>query len=276
MGHRRDLSSSTYFHISNRGADRQDVFGVHDDWAWFEERLDAQRQRHGIVMHAYAWMTNHFHLLIEPVEGSVSDFMRDLSAPYARRFNVRTARTGPLFDGRFFSRPVPGEEFHGAARYVHRNPIDIVGEAGLASYERSSLPAYLGIAEPRSWLETSTLASLIDPTRYLSVVLKVERDDVMPIAGRPPLVRTSAMTVLEAAGIVVDRLGPGVGTRSRLAALVCAELRIGDVVDMSEALGLTPSTFREYRRRGRHLLRDDPGFAEVYALTLDEVAQLAA
>lgn len=46
-------------------------------------------------------MTNHYHLLIETPEGSLSAGMRQLNGVYTQRFNRARGRVGHVFQGRF-------------------------------------------------------------------------------------------------------------------------------------------------------------------------------
>ncbi|MDD5144689.1 MAG: transposase [Candidatus Pacebacteria bacterium] len=51
---------------------------------------------------AYCIMDNHFHLLVEEIqEGGIVRFMQRLGTGYARYFNNKHKRVGPLFQGRF-------------------------------------------------------------------------------------------------------------------------------------------------------------------------------
>ena len=46
-------------------------------------------------------MTNHYHLVIETVEGNLSKGMRQLNGVYTQASNRRHDRVGHLFQGRF-------------------------------------------------------------------------------------------------------------------------------------------------------------------------------
>lgn len=53
---------------------------------------------------AYCVMGNHYHLLLEEIqEGGITKFMHKLGTGYARYFNNKYDRVGPLFQGRFKS-----------------------------------------------------------------------------------------------------------------------------------------------------------------------------
>ncbi len=58
-------------------------------------------ERYNWICHAFCLMTNHYHLLIETVEGNLSKGMRQLNGVYTQASNRRHNRFGHLFQGRF-------------------------------------------------------------------------------------------------------------------------------------------------------------------------------
>ena len=74
--------------------------------------------------HAFCLMTNHFHLLIETQDESLSAGMQRLNGEYAQSFNRRHGSVGHLFQDRFYSVMVE-KEAHALEliRYVALNPV---------------------------------------------------------------------------------------------------------------------------------------------------------
>jgi REP element-mobilizing transposase RayT len=99
----RDLSTSEWFHVFNRGADRQDVFSGDGDYLLFEQLLDESVDRFALQLHAYALMSNHFHLLVHAPEGQLSEAMQRICGRFGAAYNRRTRREGPVFTNRFKS-----------------------------------------------------------------------------------------------------------------------------------------------------------------------------
>ncbi|TSC55680.1 MAG: hypothetical protein Greene071421_88 [Parcubacteria group bacterium Greene0714_21] len=61
---------------------------------------------------AYCIMGNHYHLLVEEIqEGGITKFMRKLGTGYARYFNNKYERVGPLFQSRFKNVLVDDERY---------------------------------------------------------------------------------------------------------------------------------------------------------------------
>lgn len=113
-----------WYHVMNRGANRQKTFLDEADHKEFLILLAECRQIFGIELHAYALMGNHFHLLLRTPRANLSRAMRHLAGVYTQRFNRRHQKDGPLFRGRFKSILIDAESYLlQVARYIHLNPV---------------------------------------------------------------------------------------------------------------------------------------------------------
>ena len=120
----RKKCESDVYHVVVRGVGKQILFEDDTDRWFFLDTLDNQRTRHGVQLYAWCLMSNHIHLLFHAPLENISAMMRALETRYAGYFNVRHARTGTLFQGRFTSVPVESDEqLLQAVRYIHRNPV---------------------------------------------------------------------------------------------------------------------------------------------------------
>ena len=76
-------------------------------------------------------MPNHFHLLIETPQPTLTAGMHRLNSGYAHYFNERHNLTGHVFETRFDSRLVETEEhMDEALSYIALNPV----KAGLCEH----------------------------------------------------------------------------------------------------------------------------------------------
>ena len=100
------FSPEEYYHLYNRGVNRQEIFFEPDNYRFFLERVE----RYLIpVMDlvAYCLMPTHYHLLVciktsEVFKTSeVSKAMMKLAVSYTKAVNKRYDRVGPLFQGAF-------------------------------------------------------------------------------------------------------------------------------------------------------------------------------
>jgi putative transposase len=140
-----------YYHLMNRGHNREVVFRSDDDIAYFLKLVEQYRGRFDQHLYHYCFMNNHFHLLAScPEPAGLSKWMAGLMRSYVHYYNRRYGFQGHLWQGRFKS-PVVGVEeyFLSCARYIERNPV----RAGLVTkpwaYRWSSCRAYaLGEENP--------------------------------------------------------------------------------------------------------------------------------
>ena len=160
-----------WHHVMNRGLDHQVIYLCDGDRLTFEALLQQLAEQHGIEIHAYCLMGNHYHLLVHCPNGGLSAAMQQLSSSYTRIVNDRLGRDGPLFRGRFHSVPVRSElHISRAAAYIHRNPVDLVGEASLEAYRWSSYGVYLGRRRSPAWLTSSLISDLLPPDLHRDLV----------------------------------------------------------------------------------------------------------
>lgn len=91
----------TLYHGTSRGDRREGIFEDDEDRLAFVATLHEVVARFNRVCHAYCLMTNHYHLLVETVEGNLSKRMRQLNGVFTQASNRWHRRSGHLFQGRF-------------------------------------------------------------------------------------------------------------------------------------------------------------------------------
>jgi len=118
------IEMAGFHHVINRGVEQRDVYLCEEDFDTFLSTLCEACRAFGIKVHAYALMSNHYHLLVETAKENLSMFMRRLNASYAIYFNRKYKRSGHLWQGRFTSRYVTDERYlYTLIRYVESNPF---------------------------------------------------------------------------------------------------------------------------------------------------------
>jgi len=148
---RRIVIQGLTLHVTHRGNNRCATFREDSDFESFLASLALAIRRYQFHVHAYALMSNHFHLMVTPGEpGGLSRGMQSLGRRYVRYFNDRHNRSGTLWEGRFRTAIITDERYWlTCLRYVEMNPV----RAGLASspeaYRWSSYRSHaLGMADP--------------------------------------------------------------------------------------------------------------------------------
>ncbi len=134
----------------NRGASRQAIYLIDDDYQVFLETLKETSKLFGIRIVCYCLMPNHYHLLIQTPKPNLSRAMRHLNGVYTQRFNRIHKKDGPLFRGRYKAILVQEDEYltH-LIRYIHLNPSHTPDPL---KYPWSSHKQYLRAQDAKSWL----------------------------------------------------------------------------------------------------------------------------
>jgi putative transposase len=148
------------YHVILRGNHREDLFASPNDRAALNEIVIDVMQRFDSRLHAFCWMSNHLHALIQIGERPLGKLMQRIAMRYSRYRHSALQTTGHLFERRYKAWLVDVDNyFLTLLRYIHLNPV----EAGMvrepADYPWSSHRAYLGV-DTLSWLTTDFGLSL--------------------------------------------------------------------------------------------------------------------
>ena len=158
------------YHITSRGNAKQVIFLDNQDRDIFIEILSTVVERFHWVCHAYCFMDNHYHLIIETPKGNLSRGMRQLNGVYTQVFNQRHQRIGHLFQGRYKAIIVEKDShLLSLCRYVVLNPA----RAGMArkpeGWAWSSYRATIGVAKKPAFLKVEWILSQFDRKRDESI-----------------------------------------------------------------------------------------------------------
>lgn len=182
-----------YFHVLNRGVAESFIFKSSRDYQRFtnlinfyrynnlrlsfsrytklpsEQRVEFEKELYekgkpSIEIYSYCLMPSHFHLQIKQItDNGIQKFMANIQNSYAKYYNIKNNRFGPLFQSRFKAKIILSDEImlH-ISRYIHLNPISSypVNSEELSSYQWSSLPVYLGVLESH-YINTDLILKII-------------------------------------------------------------------------------------------------------------------
>jgi putative transposase len=143
-----------FYHITLRGNHRRTIFFSRHDRLLFEELTAEALERFAARLHAYCWMTNHVHMLIQVGDIPLGRLMLQIAGRYARTVQRYLQTTGHLFEKRYYPVLVDADEHLLALlRYIHLNPVRAQMVRHPCAYPWSSHRAYLGrVTQP--WLTT--------------------------------------------------------------------------------------------------------------------------
>ncbi len=147
------VEEENYYHIYNRGNNRQKIFLEEENYLFFLNKLHSFFDPPGAEILAYCLMPNHFHLLVYPQKQiDFGNLMRSFSNSYVRSFNNRYRRSGHLYEDDYQPKLVDSEEYltH-LCRYIHLNPV----KASLVN-----LPEDWLFSDYKQWISSSDNVTL--------------------------------------------------------------------------------------------------------------------
>lgn len=170
------FANDQIYHVFNRGVAKQPIFLSIRDYQHIIELLDyyrfentptsfsnfkkiphedrknllnnlKQENKIQVEIISFCLMPNHVHLLLKQVvSNGIKKFMANTQNSYAKYFNIKSKRVGPLYQSAFKAVLVESDEqlLH-VSRYIHLNPTTsyLINKNQLFSYPWSSLDCYL-------------------------------------------------------------------------------------------------------------------------------------
>jgi REP element-mobilizing transposase RayT len=155
--------SGLYYHIYNRGNNRQSIFFQPENYLYFLRNVKRYLAPLAKVT-AYCLLPTHYHMLLRvqnseffvkhpgnETEGaknsefSISKAMMRLSVSYTKAINKRFERVGSLFQGQFQAKPI--QNYHHLLNlcvYIHANPVKDGLVASPADWVYSNYLEWLG------------------------------------------------------------------------------------------------------------------------------------
>ncbi len=224
-----------YYHVMLRGNHREDLFATSSDRYKLNDIVGEVLARFDARAHAFCWMTNPIHLLVQVAEQPLSKIMHRIAMRYSRYRHRLLGTTGHLFERRYRAKLVEMDAYAFALlRYIHRNPVvaGIVTHPG--DYPWSSHRAYLG-HESISWLTvdvglglfgTTVLQSRTAYARWMAEASyaseqrlwdETHPDDARVLGGDKFLANLSPPTVTPRSSITLLQLAEQLCTEHRVA-----------------------------------------------------------
>ncbi len=166
---RIELAGGLY-HVTSRGDRREDIYLTDEDRRAWINIFAAACKRFNWICHAYCLMNNHYHIVVETVDGNLSKGMRHLNGVYTQWFNRHHGRIGHVFQGRYKSILVEKEHYLlELARYVVLNPVRARIVEDVRDWPWSSFPAMIGEATRPTWLARDWLLGRFGQQRDIAI-----------------------------------------------------------------------------------------------------------
>ena len=142
------------YHVTARGNRQAGIFSDDADRRAWLGILGLACDRFNFSVHAYCQMTNHYHLLVETIDGGLGRGMRHLNGVYSQNINRRHALSGHLFQGRYHAVLVQKDShLLELARYIILNPVRAGMVDRLEDWRWSSYHATVGTMHHGEWFD---------------------------------------------------------------------------------------------------------------------------
>ena len=136
-------------HVFHRGINRSAIVADEHDLEHLLEFIVRATRRHDVVVHGFALMTTHYHLVVTPSgEDALPKAMQEIGIRYTRYFNRKYSRIGTAWNDRYGAALLDEEPyFFNCLRYVELNPLKAHMVAAPEAYRWSSYRVH-ALGEP--------------------------------------------------------------------------------------------------------------------------------
>lgn len=173
----KEYAPDSYYHIYNRGINKQPIFKDKADYVYFLSLLkrylsnnptidrfgrENPHYKNELDLLVFCLMPNHFHLLVyqHSNDKAISKFAQSITTAYTMYFNRKHKRVGRLFQSTFKASRISEDSYlQHISRYIHLNPKD------WRRYEWSSLSYYLDGHEAE-WVNPKRILDIFEGDDY--------------------------------------------------------------------------------------------------------------
>ena len=133
------------YHVTARGNERKRIYFTKTDYGKFREYIEGAQEKYGCLLHAYVFMTNHYHMIIETPKPNISKVMHYINGSYTTYINKKRDRSGHLFQGRYKAVLIDRDNYLlELSRYIHLNPVRAHIVEKPEEFFNSSYASYIG------------------------------------------------------------------------------------------------------------------------------------
>ncbi len=175
------------YHVTSRGNDKKNIFFDNADRSKILDLLYFLTERFNWLCHGYCLMDNHYHFIIETIDGNLSKGMRQLNGIYTQYFNKKWSRTGHIFQGRYKAILIQRDShLLEVCRYVVLNPVCANMVNLPEEWEWSSYCGTSGICKPHKCIKPEWILGCFAKQKnearkgYMQFVLEgIGKDSIM-------------------------------------------------------------------------------------------------
>ncbi|NYE60288.1 REP element-mobilizing transposase RayT [Duganella sp. 1224] len=153
------------YHVTSRGDRKALIYYDDTDRAVWLQTLKQVCERFHFAIYAFCQMGNHYHILVETLDGHLAQGMRQLNGIYSQYFNRRHGLVGHVFQGRYKAILVDKESYLlELTRYIVLNPVRARLVKLPEDWRWSSYHLTLSDTPPPDWLAITPLLTRFHPS----------------------------------------------------------------------------------------------------------------
>jgi|ERR1035437_582806 putative transposase len=198
------ISPDEYYHIFNRGSNKQVIFYDKNDRLRFlflvlyfqsditfsnigrsikefvqhrvlNKEAEEIVKKRTVELVAFCLMPNHFHLVVKNVEETgIANYMQRVQNSYTKYFNTKYKKSGHLFQGPYKAVHIQDDkQLLYLSAYIHRNPRELKGLLGKENaFQWSSYQDFIGDNRFGALLLPDIIANQFDNKKQYDVFVK--------------------------------------------------------------------------------------------------------
>lgn len=178
----REFYKGGFYHLFNRGANKQDVFKEKEDYIFYLYKIKEALKKFPMAIHVYSFLTNHYHYLPEQTsEIPLSKFFQSLHTSFSNFLNKKYGRVGHVFQGRPQVKAVEKNDYLlDLSFYINLNTtLEELQHRDFVKISTSELDKLLKKAENYPWSSYGVYLGLReDDITYDKFILSIISDDI--------------------------------------------------------------------------------------------------
>ena len=112
------------YHVMAHGNGFQWIYKSNRNILQFFKVLNEVRIKYNFLIHSFVLMRNHYHILLETLQGNLSKGMKKLNRDFANLINIDLNRKGSVFRDRYKAIIIEKENYYFTVlKYIYINPI---------------------------------------------------------------------------------------------------------------------------------------------------------
>ena len=122
---RPEFIPGSYYHIYNRGANKQTIFNDRSNYIFVIQNLKKYSIKFDLSVIAYCLLPNHYHLLIrQNGDYPTGLLVQRVFNSYTKAYNKSYSHSGTLFEGPYLIKIVNDDTYLShLCKYIHLNPL---------------------------------------------------------------------------------------------------------------------------------------------------------